>query len=80
MRALYLTAALLALAAVPATAERVTTPTFDTEAPKIPKDLKPHAILILSKANDWRHDSMPATAKAVPATRRFTSSSTRRGS
>lgn len=65
MRALFLTAALMALAAVPASAERVTTPVFETEAPKLPKDLKPHAILVLSKANDWRHDSMPATAKAV---------------
>lgn len=65
MRALFLTAALLALAAAPAGAERVTTPVFETEAPKLPKDLKPHAMLMLSKANDWRHDSMPATAKAI---------------
>ncbi|MDC7681964.1 ThuA domain-containing protein [Asticcacaulis sp. BYS171W] len=65
MRKSLLAAGFMALAALPVAAERVTTPVFETVGPVVPKTVKRPAILILSKANDWRHDSMPATAKAV---------------
>jgi type 1 glutamine amidotransferase len=58
-------AGLTALTAQPTQAEWVKNPTFETVAPELPKELKRPAILILTKANGWRHDNMPAAAVAV---------------
>lgn len=40
------------------------TPTFDTVAPTLPA-LKRPAVLIFSKTNGWRHDSIPAAVTAI---------------
>lgn len=40
------------------------TPTFDTKAPELPS-LKRPAILIFSKTNGWRHDSIPQAVRAI---------------
>ncbi len=67
MRKILILTGLLALAALPAMAEWVKNPTFEKVAPQLPRELKRPAILILTKANGWRHDNMPAAAVAVTA-------------
>jgi len=54
------------LAAVPQTAPNpnLPTPTLDKVAPRLPA-LKRPAILIFSKTNSYRHDSIPAAVAAV---------------
>jgi len=59
---LALTALIPALV-VPAMAD--TTPVYDTIAPELPKVLHHPAFLILTKANGFRHDNMPAVSKAL---------------
>ena len=62
-----LAAGLLVLAAIPAAAQNADrnrpAPTFDTVAPEVPELRRP-AVLIFSKTNSYRHDSI---AQAVPA-------------
>jgi type 1 glutamine amidotransferase len=58
--------ALLALCAqtAPAPDPHRPTPTFDSVAPVLPRLARP-AVLVFSKTNGWRHDSIPETVDAV---------------
>ncbi|MEZ0242420.1 MAG: ThuA domain-containing protein, partial [Sphingomonas sp.] len=64
----YVLAGLLALIAQTANAQTPDphrpTPTFDTVAPEMPKLGRP-AVLVFTKTNGWRHDSIPQQAGAV---------------
>ena len=62
----------LTLIALPASAQtaapnpHLPTPTFDSVAPELPSLTRP-AVLLFSKTNGWRHDSIPQQVAAVTA-------------
>lgn len=69
MAGIRIAAGLLALATLtaqtaPAPDPHRPTPTFDKVAPTLPRLSHP-AVLIFSKTNGWRHDSIPETVAAV---------------
>ncbi|MFT3997653.1 MAG: ThuA domain-containing protein [Asticcacaulis sp.] len=56
---------MLVASVAPTMAQTQYTPVFDHKAPDPPRDLKRPAILVLSKANAFRHKSMPVVATAI---------------
>ena len=70
MRGIKLVAGLLALLIAPVANAQTApdphrpTPTFDTTAPELP-ELGHPAVLVFSKTNGWRHDSIPQQVEAV---------------
>ncbi|UDF02471.1 ThuA domain-containing protein [Asticcacaulis sp. AND118] len=64
-RTFMLAGLILLASAAPTVAQTQYTPVFDHTAPAVPRELKTPAILILSKANAFRHKNMAVVATAV---------------